>query len=89
MAVLRVGGNHDLIFKTICSSDRKENDHRKPPSLYIQKAAKEEVQLKKLVHFLCAFSTKGTDYTVKLIHVAVIMMRVPELINSEFPRIIG
>ena len=88
MAVLRGGGNHDLIFKTICSFDRKENDHRKPPSPYIQKAAK-EVKLKKVIHFLCAFSTKGTDYTVKLIHVAVIMMRVPELINSEFPRITG
>ena len=64
MAVLRGGGNHDLIFKTICSSDRKENDHRKPPSLSIQKAAK-EVKLKKVVHVLCAFSTKRTDYTVK------------------------
>ena len=53
-----------------------------------KKLLKKKLKLKKVIHFLCTFSPKGTDYIVKLIHVAVIMMRVPELMNSEFPRII-
>lgn len=54
-----------------------------------KKLLKKKFNWKSWYIFYVPSQLKGTDYTVKLIYVAVIMMRVPELINLNFRGSLG